>query len=137
MGIERSIQSWMATATRICSPSFETCFQKRKSHEQHLRTALDFLIGTTSFYVVTTGASWNSQTSTLLTSPTKPISHARRGWPFLITGRPTLQARSRIGVMRDKNHELCAQGMLAQYLFHRYQIQEEAWLDFRAAVSIR
>jgi hypothetical protein len=45
MRIERSIQLWMATVTRICSPSFETCFQKRKSHEQHLRTALDFLIG--------------------------------------------------------------------------------------------
>jgi hypothetical protein len=63
------------------------CFQRRKSHEQHLRTALDFLIGTASFYVVTTGASWNSQTSTLFTSPTKPISRARRGWPFFDSGK--------------------------------------------------
>ncbi|KAI9486774.1 MAG: hypothetical protein EXX96DRAFT_472988, partial [Benjaminiella poitrasii] len=51
---------------------------------------------------------------------------------MMITGGKTNQKQNRLysGVIRHKNVQTCAFGSVVLYLFHRFHIQGDAFLDF-------
>jgi hypothetical protein len=102
------------------------CFRKEKSHKRHLRTALDFLIG--HYFLLRGDNRRKLELADLNVIDLLDESHQPcKTWMAIFDNGKTnfTNKKQYIGVMRHKNHELCAQGMLAQYLFHRYQIQKE------------
>jgi hypothetical protein len=129
---DRALNSIMDGYTHEDISAFvRNCYQKKKSSERHLRTALDFLIG---HYLLLRGdirRKLELADLNVIDFPDEGLQPCKAWVCIFDNGKTNSTGKKQyMGVMRHKDVEVCAQGTLAQYLFNRYQIQEEAWPDF-------
>ena len=112
------------------------CWEKHNGHyrssEQYLRTLTDFLTG---HYFLTRGEHRLKADF----ADCVCIDLFREGtqrcicWLFIFdNGKTNKTGRKQyLGSMRHKDLNICAHSALANYLFNRFHVQNEAWPDFR------
>jgi hypothetical protein len=131
---DRAINSILDSYTSEVMTAFvKDIWSGERFVEQRLRTLLDFLWG---HHLLLRGQLRRSAefADMFVMEFPKEGTQPCYCWIFMVDNGKTNDSNKRqyMGCMRHKDVLFCSQGALAQYLFHRFQIAEHTWPDFKS-----